>query len=284
MALNGIDVASYQAGYKVGKAGGSFVIVKATQGTNYLNPEYGTQVKQTLAAGKKLGIYHFAQGGSAVAEAKYFLSKAKKSVGKAILVLDFEGSAVNRGVAWAKTWLDYVYQQTGVRPLIYMGLADENRLNWSPVAKNYGLWIAQYNNYNRVSGYHPRSMYGSVKHWKTIAIFQYTSAGKLSGWGGNLDFNVFYGSKATWDKYAKTGDKSKAKSKKKTYLKAAKQVQARAGINRYYDTAFKRKENHYKKGTVFDIAKVVKYGKITRLKLANGMYITANASLVKKLK
>jgi len=92
-------------------------------------------------------------------------------------------------------------------------------------------------------------------------------------------------SKSQFAKDIKYGIGSTPKSKpKKSYIKAAKQVQARVGINRYYDTAFKKKENHYKKGTVFDIAKVVKYGKITRLKLANGMYITANESLVKRLK
>lgn len=72
--------------------------------------------------------------------------------------------------------------------------------------------------------------------------------------------------------------------KKKTYLKTAKQVKAKVDINRYHDKAFKKVESHFKKGTIFDIASVVKYGKITRLKLANGMYITANTDRVKKLK
>ncbi|MCT4461122.1 lysin, partial [Lactiplantibacillus plantarum] len=68
---------------------------------------------------------------------------------------------------------------------------------------NYGLWIAQYNNYNVVNGYQPRDLYGSLKHWKTAVMFQYTSTGQLPGWNGNLDFDVFYGDKSAWDKYAK---------------------------------------------------------------------------------
>ncbi|MCT4453179.1 LysM peptidoglycan-binding domain-containing protein, partial [Lactiplantibacillus plantarum] len=67
----------------------------------------------------------------------------------------------------------------------------------------YGLWIAQYNNYNVVNGYQPRDLYGSLKHWKTAVMFQYTSTGRLPGWNGNLDFDVFYGDKSAWDKYAK---------------------------------------------------------------------------------
>lgn len=205
MSLNGIDLSSYQAGLYVAAVPSDFVIVKATEGTTYVNPAFSGHVKQTLAAGKKLGIYHFASVGDATKQADYFLSKAGNYVGKAMLVLDFEGPAVGQGVGWAKTWLDYVYAMTGVRPVIYMGLADENRLDWKSVVKaNYGLWVAQYNNYNAVNGYKPRNLYGSLKHWKTAAIFQYTSSGRLGGWSGNLDFDVFYGSKADWDKYVKS--------------------------------------------------------------------------------
>ncbi|WP_338230757.1 GH25 family lysozyme [Lactiplantibacillus paraxiangfangensis] len=205
MALQGIDIASYQTGMDVGDIAGDFVIVKATEGTNYVNPAYSGHAKQTLAADKKLGVYHFASVGDAKKQAEYFLKKAGNYVGKVMLVLDFEGPAVAQGVGWAKAWLDYVYAETGVRPVIYMGLADENRLDWSPVVKaNYGLWVAQYNNYNPVKGFNPRSLYGSLKHWKSAAIFQYASVGRLPGWTGNLDLDVFYGSKSDWDQYANT--------------------------------------------------------------------------------
>lgn len=215
MSLNGVDIASYQSGMDAEGVAGDFVIVKATEGTNYVNPAYSGHVKQTLAAGKKLGVYHFASAGDAKKQADFFLKKVSSYVGKAMLVLDFEGSAVAQGVGWAKTWLDYVYAKTGVRPVIYMGLADENRLDWSPVVKaNYGLWVAQYNNYNQVNGFKPRNLYGSLKHWKSAAIFQYTSSGRLGGWPGNLDFDVFYGSKTDWDKYAKA-PKSSAVAKPK---------------------------------------------------------------------
>lgn len=216
MVLHGIDVASYQTGMNVGDTDGEFVIVKATEGTTYTNPAFSGHVKQTLAAGKKLGLYHFASVGDAKKQADYFLAKTKPYLGKAMLVLDFESSAVSQGVSWAKSWLDYVYSKTGVRPLIYMGLSDENRLDWSSVVKaNYALWVSQYNNYNLVNGFRPRDLYGSLKHWKSAAIFQYTSSGRLAGWGGNLDFNVFYGDKAAWDKYAGATGKPASKPKPK---------------------------------------------------------------------
>ncbi|WP_143463214.1 DUF5776 domain-containing protein [Levilactobacillus enshiensis] len=73
-------------------------------------------------------------------------------------------------------------------------------------------------------------------------------------------------------------------AKKATYLKAAKQVKAKTSITRYRDKAFKNKESTFKAGTTFDVASVAKYGKITRLRLANGLYITSNTDYVKKTK
>lgn len=201
MTLNGIDVADYQSG--IGKVAGNFRIIKATEGTGYTNPALKAQVKTAPAL---LGFYHFASNGNYKKEADYFISRVKPYIGKAVLVLDYEPSRPS--VSWAKNWLDYVYSKTGVRPLIYMGLAVENVYNWSTVAKDYGLWVSQYNNYNRVSGFKPRSIYGTVKHWKSTAMFQYTSSGRLSGWNANLDFDVFYGDKLVWAKYAAISGKA----------------------------------------------------------------------------
>lgn len=210
MSLNGIDVASYQSDMNVGEVAGDFALVKATEGVDYTNPAFSRHAKQTLSAGKKLGVYHFIRSDSDIKQqANYFLTTVKPYIGKAMLVLDFEnttGSTIQNqaGVGLAKQCLDYVYQQTGVRPVLYTGISCENSLDWSSVVKaNYGLWIAQYNNYNVVNGYQPRNLYGSLKHWKTAVMFQYTSTGRLLGWNGNLDFDVFYGDKIAWDKYAK---------------------------------------------------------------------------------
>ncbi|MDL2061116.1 GH25 family lysozyme [Lactiplantibacillus paraplantarum] len=210
MSLNGIDVSSYQAGMNVDEIAGDFVIVKVTEGTGYTNPSWSGHAKQVLSADKKLGLYHFIRNDVDVKkQADYFLSKAKPYIGQAVLVLDFEntsGSTIQDqvGVGLAKQWLDSVYSQTGVRPLLYTGINCENSLDWSSVVKaNYGLWLAQYNRDTVVNGFKPRDLYGLLKHWKSMVIFQYASVGRLSGWGGNLDFNVFYGDKAAWDKYAK---------------------------------------------------------------------------------
>lgn len=204
MVLHGIDTASYQAG--IGKVASDFRIIKATEGTGYTNPALQGQIATAPAL---KGFYHFASNGNVEAEANHFINTIRGYIGSAILVLDYEPKYPS--VSWAKAWLETVYKKTGVRPLIYLGLSVENNYNWSSVAaENFGLWVAQYNNYNVVSGFNPRNIYGSVKHWKSNAIFQYTSTGRLPGWGGNLDFNVFYGDKAAWQKYAAKNGKVSA--------------------------------------------------------------------------
>lgn len=211
MTLNIIDVSSYQTGMNVGAVAGDGVLVKATGGVGYVNPSCNIHVEQTLKAGKKLGLYHFAHetgvSGTAEQEAQFFINSIKNYIGKAMLILDFE-SDNQTDEAWAKRWLDYVYAKTGVRPLLYISLSNENATNWRILPNdNYGLWIAQYNNYNVVNGFQPRELYGNLKHFKSMTMFQYTSSGRLPGWGGNLDFSVFYGDKKTWDAYASINGK-----------------------------------------------------------------------------
>ena len=143
--MDGIDVSSWQRGIDISQVDCDFVITKATEGTSYVNPDCDRVYQQAKALGKELGVYHYASGGDAVAEANYFVNNIAGYIGEAILVLDFEGRAVNLGPAWAKTFLDTVYTRTGVKPLIYMSASVVSRYDWSSVrAGDYGLWIAGY--------------------------------------------------------------------------------------------------------------------------------------------
>ena len=75
MGKNGADVASYQS--KLDPAAMTttdFIIVKFTQGIDYLNPYADRQYSQSKAAGKFLGAYHYAEGKDAKAEARYFVN------------------------------------------------------------------------------------------------------------------------------------------------------------------------------------------------------------------
>lgn len=151
--MNGIDISAYQKGLDLTKINADFVIIKATEGT-YMRQEIAKEFyAAAVSSGKLVGFYHFAAGQDAIKEADYFADFIAPYVGKAVLALDWEADAKQRGVGWAKKWLDRVYERTGVRPIIYMSKSVTQGWDWSSVAPLYRLWGAQYASYDPVYGY-----------------------------------------------------------------------------------------------------------------------------------
>lgn len=212
MSLRVIDAASYQGDLNQKSMDFDALIVKATEGVDYKNPYCDSEFTEGYNLGKKLGLYHFARNtkNSAEAEANYFVSQTKGFIGKAIPVLDWEDTDTSN-VSWALKWLQTVEKEYGCKPLIYMSESVANKYNWSAVANgNYGLWVAKYAdnipdyNFDMASaGAAP-----SVKWWKNITLWQWTSVGRVNGFGGNLDCSIFYGDGSTWDSYIKTSQKA----------------------------------------------------------------------------
>lgn len=204
MVMNGIDISKWQSGIDLSVVKADFVIVKATEGIGYVDKSCDGFFQKALSLGKKLGFYHFARPtNDPIREAEYFYNNCRGYFGKGIPILDWE-SGNTSNVAWAKRWLDRVYQLSGVKPVIYMSESVVNANNWSSVANaDYGLWVAKYRdnnpdyNYNiSNAGSRPR-----VKWWKFYCMWQWTSSGRLAGYNGNLDCDVFYGDGSTWDAY-----------------------------------------------------------------------------------
>lgn len=200
MSLQGIDLSSWQSGIDVSKVPCDFVVEKATQGVNYVNPDCDRVIQQCIKLGKPFGVYHYVDGSGAVAEADYFVNNSRGYIGKAVLAIDWE-SGSNK--AWGNySYLDAlvarVIERTGVKPLIYVQASAY--VPTAEVAKRHdcGLWIAQYANMN-ATGYQDKP-WNEGKY--ACAIRQYSSAGRLPGWNGNLDLNKFYGDANAWRKYA----------------------------------------------------------------------------------
>ena len=205
--LNGIDIASYQKGINLGVVPCDFVIIKATQGLSYVNPDFERAYKQAKSSGKLLGIYHYANGAGATKEADFFIKVIGNRIGEAILVLDWEGAQNPQfgksDVSYVRAFCDRVYDETGVRPLVYMSKSVCRAHDWSSVASNYALWAAQYAN-NNTTGYqsHPWTDSRSYGAWDAPVIFQYSSKGRLNGWSGNLDLDIAYLTSEQWKAYA----------------------------------------------------------------------------------
>ena len=205
MSMNGIDISNHQAGLNLDAVPCDFVICKATEGTGFVDKYCDGWVQKAISMGKPFGVYHFATGGSSGRqEAEFFYNNIKGYVGKGILILDWEANAVSKGPGYAKEFLDRLKELTGIKGMIYMSNSVVNGYDWSSVvAGDYGLWNAGYYAGYQTMGYNPDApLIGGTGAWSGAAMYQYTSSGRLSGWNGNLDLNVFYGDKNAWQKYA----------------------------------------------------------------------------------
>lgn len=205
MTMNGIDISSAQASMDVTKVNAEFVIVKATQGVTYVNPCCDKHYQQAKQAGKLRGVYHYANGGNAVDEANFFLRNIQGYVKDALLALDWErdlGGGFKNPVfgtagapTWIKTWCDYVFSKTGVRPLVYV---QATALHDVAGIGDYGLWVAQYANYDIT--YYQEHPWNEGTY--SCAIRQYAgSGGRVQGYSGEVDLDIAYMDAAAWHKY-----------------------------------------------------------------------------------
>ena len=223
--MNGIDISAWQGDKNIdlAKVPYDFCVVKATEGTDYKNRYFTAHCDKVLNRRKLLGAYHYANGGDVQKEADYFLACAKKYIGKAVLVLDWEAKNNPQfgksDLEWCLQWCNYVQKKTGIKPIIYVQKSAMDAVKRC----GYGLWVAQYPDYVE-TGYqdHP---------WNEGAynclIRQYTSVGKLSGYAGNLDLNKAYISSASWNKQAgKVKTTSASTTAKKSVNTLAKEVLA----------------------------------------------------------
>jgi GH25 family lysozyme M1 (1,4-beta-N-acetylmuramidase) len=92
--IKGIDVSGWNPS-TFPTSGLDFVVVKATEGTGYVNPHMGRQAATARTAGLALGFYHFLQPGDVEAQAKFFVEKCASMAGD-FLVCDWETTGAGK--------------------------------------------------------------------------------------------------------------------------------------------------------------------------------------------
>lgn len=195
--MNGIDISGYQSDIDLSKVPFDFVIVKATQGVNYVSDVCDSQVQQAISLGRPFGFYHYVDGSGAQAEADFFIDNCAGYFGKGIPCVDWERE---QNGAFGNT--DYLAQlvqriidRTGVKPLIY---ASASGYPWDVAnSKDCGAWIAQYAD-NVETGYQDSPWNEGAYN---CAVRQYSSHGRLDGYAGNLDLDKAYMDSDGWAKY-----------------------------------------------------------------------------------
>ncbi|MBW3095564.1 LysM peptidoglycan-binding domain-containing protein [Bifidobacterium sp. 64T4] len=206
-SMNVIDVSGWQSSDVTRVVDADAAVVKITEGTGYTNPYWKTQIDWARSTGKACGGYHYADGGSAVAEADRFVSVFGSYVGQCVLALDWEGggNAAWGNGAWAQTFVQRVYDRTKVWPIVYVQASAVNQIT-AYTRKHCMLWKAQYASMN-ATGWQSLP-WNAGSHGE--GMVQYSSTGYLNG-VGPLDLNLFFGEREAWQKIA-VGDRGKTKT------------------------------------------------------------------------
>lgn len=157
---------------QVKAAGVTTAIVKATQGTNYTNPFYASDVAGAKAAGLDVLAYHFAGWGAAALEADYFKSVA----GPLARILDIETST---NVTWARAFL----QTLGLPPTECMTYGSVSTFKDFYAQLPSLAWPAAYGQ--------------NYPGWGVL--WQFTSTASIPGITGLVDEDRWYGTQVQYE-------------------------------------------------------------------------------------
>lgn len=210
--MNGIDIAGHQKGINLAVVPCDFVIIKATQGKTFVNPEFNAQIIQALSLGKYVGVYHYANGAGVDVEADHFIDVVRPYLGKVILCVDWENNRKN-GIddnpkfaagdyKYCEQLLVAIEKKTGITPFLYMSKSVARQFKWE-VGRTYPFWCAQYKKT-------PPTTYVSNPWtddkgwgaWSGCKIFQYSSKGRLQGYNADLDLDISYMTPNEWQAWA----------------------------------------------------------------------------------
>jgi lysozyme len=206
-STKGIDVSYYQGtiDWSAVRADGvGFAYLKATEGGDRLDERFAENWRAADRAGLHRGAYHFwyhCRPGRE--QAAWFIANVPRDPDALPPVLDMEwtpfsptctarpeAATLHREM---RDFLDAVETHYGKRPVIYTSVdffADRMR----DAFHDYHLWVRS------VAG-HPSTRYGE-RPW---LIWQYTATGRAGGVAGNVDLNVFGGTRAEFERFARGG-------------------------------------------------------------------------------
>lgn len=209
MGLNFIDISSWQANINLDMVKMQNplhgIIVKSTESTNYVNPYCDKWVQWAIHNNLPWGFYHFLNHHDPVEEAKFFIKHTLNYFKDGVPIADFEGNIVaNYGALYLQKFVETVYHETGVKPMIYCNLSTiQGNANGFKAISDYPLWLAQWASAKDQVGFNPSPWQsGSYAPFPKMAMQQYTDHGKLNGYSGYLDFDLFFGTVEDWNKLA----------------------------------------------------------------------------------
>lgn len=199
--MRGIDISKWQSGLNLADVDVAFMICKATEGVGYVDSTCARFVAQAKAKGIPWGYYHFARENDAAREAEDFYKATKDYTNQGIPVLDYEVWGKNSNdVKWCERFIERFHELSGVWCMLYTSASRCRDFKGSWIPDRCSLWLAGYP-YPYTSWVTTNCPY-DASPWKSIAIWQFTSSLRISGFNGNLDGDIAYIGKEGWAKIA----------------------------------------------------------------------------------
>ncbi|MQY42410.1 glycoside hydrolase [Epibacterium sp. SM1969] len=201
--VHGIDASRWQGDIdwrKARRAGVSFAFLKATEGGDLVDPQFSTHWHQSRKARVKRSAYHYYYFcRSAKEQARWFIRNVPRDSAALPHVLDMEWNPTSRTCtkrpsgkkvrAEARRFLSILERHYGKRPIIYTTV-DFYRDTGIGQLQGTEFWLRS------VAG-HPRDVYPG-QSW---TFWQYTGTGRVPGIQGDVDINVFRGSREAWQRW-----------------------------------------------------------------------------------
>jgi GH25 family lysozyme M1 (1,4-beta-N-acetylmuramidase) len=189
--IEGIDVSNNQGAidWSQAAAGLGFAILKATEGTTFVDPYYMANLRGAGGRDVVFGAYHYARpdlGNSPIDEADFFIRVLRAgALLPDLVVLDVEVDPCPRG--WCEAFGARVDSMTGYRLGLYSDFDWLQRHPLNPqLATTSYLWLA----WPDSNGPMP-----TPAPWSAVSIQQY-GEGPQAGIGGPVDRNRFFGSQS----------------------------------------------------------------------------------------
>jgi lysozyme len=183
--LQGVDISHFNGNTDftlLKQSNISFVYMKATQGTGYVDPTYHDRVKQLKGTNLLNGAYHFYEPEKdPIEQAKHFIQQVKVANHTLPPVLDVEitqnvdADKIKEGV---KSWLTYVYDTLKCKPMLY-SYGSFWQQNLGKAFNEYPFWLADYAKKPNVPE--------GLTDWR---VWQYTDKGQVSGIEHKVDRNI----------------------------------------------------------------------------------------------
>lgn len=276
-----IDVSKWQGNINWAKVAKStdLAIIRVQYGSSVEDYMHKTYESGAKANGIPYGVYSYmlaSSSANARVEARNLYNRA--SSGAKFYVIDIEEKTSTSGESMrtiVNAYVDELRKHTDKQIGLYVANHLYTSFNLDTKKADF-VWI-------------PR--YGSVPPAYKYDLWQYTDRAKIDGISGTVDANKLASGKKVSDflktsslAYSHTVTKT-SNSTKKYYTSNPKKVVVKKTIGEYSDKAFNTKVRNLKKNTIVKVASIETLTNgVTRLKLENGHYISANKDSVLKVR